>query len=320
MTLQNLRYIVEVARCRSFSKAAQALFMTQSALSAAVRETEEELGIQIFHRTNRGVTLTADGEDCVRHCREIVERSDYLAARYQNRDCVPTYFSVSAQHLPFAVRAFNELMESLPGDRYDVAFRETPTNQILHDVSTDRSALGIAVFLPEQLSLLRKALYIHDLSFVELARLNIFVFMRKRHPLAGRTSVSLSDLSDYPFVTYDQQKAPSYYSEECVFFDSLRKNVHVSDRATKMSILRSTDAFSIGADLPNFNLDIYFKRRNTELIALPFRDQPEPLRVGYLQKSGRPLGDIAKQYLEILTRHIAQLKLPEREDPPSGTP
>ena len=63
MTLQNLRYIVEVARCRSFSKAAQSLFMTQSALSAAVRETEAELGNQIFRRTNRGVTLTVDGED-----------------------------------------------------------------------------------------------------------------------------------------------------------------------------------------------------------------------------------------------------------------
>lgn len=313
MTLQNLRYIVEVARCRSFSKAAQSLFMTQSALSAAVRETEEELGIQIFRRTNRGVTLTVDGEDCVRHCREIVERSDDLAVRYQSRDTVPTYFSVSAQHLPFAVRAFDELMDNLPGDRYDVAFRETETNRILHDVSTDRSELGVAAFLPDQLALIRKSLYIHDLAFVELAKLNVYAFMRKRHPLAGRETVSLADLAGYPFVTYDQQKAPSYYSEECVFFDSLKKNVHVSDRATKMSILRSTDAFSIGVDLPNFNLDIYFKRRNTELVALPFLDQPEPLRVGYLIKNGRQPGEIGQKYLELLSGHIARLKLPERE-------
>lgn len=314
MTLQNMRYIVEVARCRSFSAAAQTLFMTQSALSAAVRETEDELGIQIFHRTNRGVTLTADGEDCVRHCREIVERCDYLATRYQSRDSVPTYFSVSAQHLPFAVRAFNELMEKLPADHYDAAFREAETNHILHDVSTGRSELGVAAFLPEQLSLIHKTLYMHDLDFTQIACLNVYVFLRKRHPLAARDALSLEDLSAYPFVTYDQQKAPSYFSEECVFFESLKKNIHVSDRATKMSILRSTDAFSIGVDLPNFNLDIYFKRRNTELIALPFRDQPEPMRVGYLSKHGRTPGEIAEQYLSLLDQHIAQLKLPERPE------
>ena len=314
MTLQNMRYIVEVARCRSFSAAAQSLFMTQSALSCAVRETEEELGIQIFRRTNRGVTLTVDGEDCVRHCREIVERSDDLASRYQNRDCVPTYFSVSAQHLPFAVRAFNELMEKLPDDHYHAAFRETETIQILRDVGTGRSEIGIAAFLPEQLSLIHKSFYIHDLCFTELAQLNVYVFMRKRHPLAAYPAVSLSDLSEYPFVTYDQQKAPSYFSEECVFFESLKKNIHVSDRATKMSILRSSNAFSIGIDLPNFNLDIYFKRRNTELIALPFRDQAEPMRVGYLCKNGRTLSEVAQWYLDLLSRHIAQLKLPEREE------
>ncbi len=313
MTLQNMRYIVEIAHCLSFSKAAQSLYMTQSALSAAVRETEDELGIQIFHRTNRGVTLTADGEDCVRHCREIIERSDYLITRYQSRNSVPTYFSVSAQHLPFAVRAFDELMESLPDDHFDVAFREVETNRIFHDVSTGRSELGIAAFLPEQLALIHKALYIHDLKFTELARLGVYVFMRKRHPLANRSTVSLSDLSSYPFVTYDQQKAPSYYSEECVFFKDLKKNVHVSDRATKMSILRSTNAFSIGADLPNFNLDIYFKRRNTELIALPFSDQSQQFRVGYLMKNGRVPGKIAEKYLDLLSRHIEQLKLPERQ-------
>lgn len=315
MTLQNLRYIVEVARCRSFSQAAQSLFMSQSALSAAVRDTEEELGIRIFRRTNRGVMLTADGEDCVRHCRELIERADGLLTRYRERDRAPAHFSVSAQHLPFAVRAFDELLERLPAGGYDVAFRETETHAILQDVSAGRSELGVAAFLPEQLALIRGALSNHDLLFTELARLNVYAFLRKRHPLAGRERVSLADLAAYPFVTYDQRRAPSYYSEECVFFESLKKNVHVCDRATKMSILRSTDAFSIGVDLPNFNLDIYFKRRNTELVALPFADQPEPLRVGTLAKRGHVPGDIAREYLRLLAEHIAKLKLPEREAP-----
>ena len=310
MTLQNLRYVVEVANSRSFSKAAQSLFMTQSALSSAIRDVEEELGIAIFRRTNRGVQLTPDGEDCLKYCKEIIERADYLSIRYQSRGSARTYFSVSSQHLPFAVRAFDALLESLDPAGYDVAIRETETMHILHDVSAGRSEIGVAAMTEKQLSLINKSLYIHDLSFAELARLNTYVFLRRRHPLAERDQLSLDDLRAYPFVTYDQDQAPDYYSEESLFFAPMVKNIHVSDRATKMSVIRSTDAFSVGVDLPNFNQDIYFKRRNTELVAVPFADQPEPILVGTLTKNGRDLTDIGRRYVELLAQHIELLHVP----------
>jgi len=310
MTLQNLRYVVEVANSRSFSKAAQSLFMTQSALSTAVRDVEDELGIAIFRRTNRGVQLTPDGEDCLKHCKEIIERADYLSIRYQSRGCLRTYFSVSTQHLPFAVRAFDQLLETLDAPGYDVAIRETETSHILHDVSAGRSEIGVVALAEKQLSLINKSLYIHDLTFRELARLNTYVFLRKRHPLAERDSVRLEDLQPYPFVTYDQEQAPSYYSEESQFYAPMMRNIHVSDRATKMSIIRSTDAFSIGVDLPNFNQDIYFKRRAAEMVALPFADQPAPILVGVLTKQDHALSDIGTRYLELLSDHIERLRVP----------
>lgn len=310
MTLQNLRYVVEVANCRSFSKAAKALFMTQSALSAAVKEVEEELGIQIFHRTNRGVSLTLDGEDCLKYCKEIIERSDHLAVRYQERNPVRTSFSVSAQHLPFAVRAFDELLGTLESGSFDIAIRETQTNFVLHDVSTERSEIGVLALLQEQLALLNKSLYVYDLSFIETARLNTYVFLRKTHPLAGRSVIALEDLEDYPFVTYDQEQVPSYFSEESLFYAPMKKNIHVSDRATKMAVIRNSDAFSIGVDLPNFNRDIFFQNSASELAAVPFADQPEPLLIGYLVKNGRSLSSIGQQYLKLLHKHIDQLRIP----------
>lgn len=310
MTLQNLRYVVEVANSLSFSKAAQSLFMTQSALSSAVRDIEEELGITIFHRTNRGVQITPDGEDCLKYCKEIIERADYLSIRYQNRGSLRTYFSVSAQHLPFAVRAFDELLDILDPEGYDVAIRETETKHILHDVSTGRSAIGVLAMTERQMSLINKALYIHELSFSELARLSPYVFMRRRHPLAERDSLTLDDLRPYPFVTYDQDQAPDYYSEESLFFAPMMKNIHVSDRATKMSVIRSTDAFSVGVDLPNFNQDIYFKRRNTEMVAVPFSDHPEPILIGILTRNGKPLDEIGKRYVGLLRAHIEKLRVP----------
>lgn len=313
MTLQNLRYVVEVANSQSFSKAARSLFMTQSALSAAIKEVEDELGILIFKRSNRGVQLTPDGEDCVKHCKEIIERADYLSLRYQNRGSLQTYFSVSTQHLPFAVRAFDALLEELPAVGYDVAIRETETLHILHDVSSGRSELGVVAMTDKQLQLINKALYIHDLAFAELARLQTYVFMRKRHPLAERQSLALEDLRPYPFVTYDQTQAPDYYSEESLFFAPMVKNIHVSDRATKMSVIRSTDAFSVGVDLPNFNQDIYFKRRAAEMVAIPFSDQADPIAVGVLMKNGHAPSDIAQRYIALLNEHVERLRVPRGE-------
>lgn len=310
MTLQNLRYVVEVANSLSFSKAAQSLFMTQSALSAAIRSVEEELGIVIFRRTNRGVQLTPDGEDCVKHCKEIIERADYLSIRYQNHNALRTYFSVSCQRLPFAVRAFNALLDDLDPAGYDVAIRETETLHILHDVSTERSEIGVAALTEKQLSLINKSLYIHDLRFQELARLSTYVFLRKRHPLAEKAQLTLDDLRFYPFVTYDQERAPGYYSEESLFYAPMLRNIHVSDRATKMSVIRSSDAFSVGVDLPNFNQDIYFKRRNTELAAIPFADQPEPMLVGMLTKNGHALTELGQKYIALLGEHINLLRVP----------
>ena len=310
MTLQNLRYIVEVAGCRSFSKAAKNLYMSQSALSSAIREVEEELGIQIFIRTNRGVSLTPDGEDCLKYCKEIVERSDYLADRYRGRGSLRTSFSVSAHHLPFAVRAFQELISAGFPEEYDVAIRETETAAVLHDVSTEKSELGIVAFRSEQLRLIARSLYVHDLAFHEIARMNTFVFLRKNHPLADRESLTLEELTDYPFVTFDQEDAPSYYTEESTFYRPLKRNIHVCDRSTKMAMIRSSDAFSIGVDLPNFNADLYFQNRSTELAAIPFRDQPDPVIVGYLTKNGREPGDTARAYLRLLQEHILKLQPP----------
>ena len=310
MTLQNLRYVVEVANSKSFSQAAQSLFMTQSALSAAVKDVEDELGILIFKRTNRGVQLTPDGEDCLKHCKEIIERADYLSIRYQRQNSLRAYFSVASQHLPFATRAFDALLDELPAEGYDVAIRETETLHILHDVSSGRSALGVAALTDKQRQLINKSLYIHDLTFRELARLQTYVFIRKRHPLAERETLTLNDLRPYPFVTYDQTQAPSYYSEESLFFAPMAKNIHVSDRATKMSVIRSTDAFSVGVDLPNFNQDIYFRRRSTEMVAIPFGDQPELIAVGILTKNGQDLSELGQRYVDLLKAHIEQLRVP----------
>lgn len=114
----------------------------------------------------------------------------------------------------------------------------------------------------------------------------------------------------YPYVTYDRSADPIYFTEETILYEPLERCIHVSDRATKMSVIRSSDAFSIGVDLPNFNRDIYFKDRSTELIAIPFADQTERILVGYLEKNGNIKSEIGQKYIELLGKHLSGLSLP----------
>lgn len=310
MTLQNMRYIIAVAEHRSVSKAAAALFMTQSALSASIRDAEEELGIRIFLRTNRGVVLTADGEDCLRYCQEIVERSDRFVARYKNRDTSNTYFSVSSQHLPFAVRAFDELLATTVPESYSVGIYEEATTEVIQDVGAGKSEFGILAITEEQGKMLQKVFLSNDLSFTPLAVLKTYVFLRKEHPLGQEAELSMAQLSEYPYVTYEHSADPVFFTEETALYEPLQRCIHVRDRATKMSVIRSSDAFSIGVDLPNFNRDVYFQNRSTELIAVPFSDQAESIQVGYLEKNNHIQTEIGGQYLALLKKHIRKLSLP----------
>ena len=86
MTLQQLRYIIQVAQSGSISMAAQKLFITQPSLSKAVSDLEKEMGITIFCRNNRGVWLSEEGRQFLAYARQVVEQADLLEQRYKENE------------------------------------------------------------------------------------------------------------------------------------------------------------------------------------------------------------------------------------------
>lgn len=309
MTIQNMRYIIEIARCKSISKAAKTLYMTQSALSNAVKETEEELGIQIFTRTNHGVILSYDGEDFITYCKEIVTKVDYVQERYQKRAAQHTSFSVSCQRLPFAVRAFRSLVSELDEKIYDLAFLELPFQEIFRAVSNGRSEIGIFLFRDIQVPEVRKSLYLHELNFTELAQPCVYVFLREAHPLANHGVLTEEDLKPYPFVTFDQRTDIGLNSEEIISFSNFEKYIHVNDRNTKLSLIRKSNAFSVGIELPTGANSEHGKKTAHSLLAIPLQlqDRIETVHVGYVLSKNRTVRKICLQYIEYLLQECRSL-------------
>ena len=106
MTLTQLQYAIAIAGAGSMNEAARELFVSQPSLSSAVKELEEETGVRLFRRTNRGIALTPEGEEFIGYARQVVEQYGLMESRYIKKEQVKKKFSVSMQHYTFAVKAF----------------------------------------------------------------------------------------------------------------------------------------------------------------------------------------------------------------------
>ena len=146
MTLQQLKYIIKIVECGSISEAAKQLFITQPSLSTAVKELEKELGIEIFYRSPKGISLSDDGIEFLSYARQIIEQTELLERRYMGKKPSKKLCSISTQHYAFAVNAFVELILGLDIDEYEFTLRETRTYEIIEDVKNLQSEIGIIYF------------------------------------------------------------------------------------------------------------------------------------------------------------------------------
>ena len=199
MTLQQLRYAVKVAEQGTITDAANELFISQPSLTKAIRELEKEMGITIFERTNKGITISRDGEQFLAYARQVLEQADMLEEKYLHKSRGKQSFFISTQHYSFVVNAFVDLIERNDSDEYDFSLRETQTYEIIEDVVSLKSEIGILYINSFNETVIRKLLKAKELEFSELFVAQPHVFISKRHPLANRESISMEELSPYPY-------------------------------------------------------------------------------------------------------------------------
>lgn len=220
MTLSQLKYVVEVVSCGTISKAAEKLYLAQPSLTAAIKELETELGITIFKRTNKGVVLTADGEEFLSYARQVIIQTNLIEERYSGDKPGRRKFCVSTQHYSFAVEAFLALLEECGGDEYDFRLRETKTYEIIEDVAKLKSEVGILFLNKFNEAVLRKAFREHELEFTRLFIAEPHIFVGKNHPLAEKRrspwgiwrrirACPTNKASTMPFILLRKFKAPA---------------------------------------------------------------------------------------------------------------
>lgn len=298
MTLQQLRYLIAIAKHGSISAAAHTLYVSQSSLSVAVRDIERETGVTIFERSNRGITLTSDGIELLGYARQVVEQADLMEQRYSGRGGEAAQkLSITSQHYAFVVEAFLELAEEYEGTSYNFSLRETRTSEVIEDVRDFRSDLGVLYLSTFNESVIGHALSDANLSFNLLFTAQPHVFVSDKHPLASRTEVTVEDLEDYPRYAFEQGANNSFfYSEEPLAELPHKKRISVSDRGTLSNLLAHHDGYTISTGV--LSSEMY-----TGIASVPLQTK-ELMRVGYIVHNERQLSPLAQSYIEKLSLFV----------------
>ena len=299
MTLHQLNHVVAAARTGSFSEAAKQLFLSQPSLTASIRELERELGITIFRRTNKGATLTPEGEEFLGYARQVLEQTRLIEEKYCGAAPVKHQFCVSSQHYSFAVEAFVELLKTYGGETYDFRIRETQTYEIIEDVARLRSEIGVLYLNQFNEAVIRKELQNHELVFTPLFTAKPHVFVSTANPLAAKDAVSLEDLAPYPRLSYEQGAHNAFYfSEEILSTRESKKDIVVRDRATLFNLLIGLNGYTICSGVISQALN------GANIVSVPLLVD-DSMEIGYITHSRILPSPLAKQYIEALRRRTS---------------
>ncbi|MDO4807493.1 MAG: LysR family transcriptional regulator [Coriobacteriales bacterium] len=294
MTLQQLRYLIAIAEYGSINAAAYNLYASQSNLSTAIRDLERELKINIFKRSNRGVTLTSEGTELLGYARQVVEQVNMLENRYTKGDAGRMRLAVSAQHYAFSVQAFVDVIQQCNTDDYEFVMRETSTGQIIDDVGSFRSEIGILFVDDFNKRVLHKAFEDASLTFHPLFDAQIHVFVGESHPLASHEVVEPEELEPWPYLTFEQGSYNSFYfSEEPLSYLPHRRLIRVSDRGTITSLLTHHNGYLLSTGVLSDEMQ-------TGIVSIPLNTDKR-MRVGYLIHKERKPGYLLQSYIKRLS-------------------
>lgn len=298
MNVSQLKYVLEVASSSSMREAATKLFISQPALSASIKELETELGILIFERTNKGISITDAGREFITYAQKVVGQYEILEERYLSKDSDKERFSVSTQHYNFPIRAFTEVIKKNYPDKFIFSIHETKTKDILEDVKNMKSEVGIISFSRTNEDLIKKLIKEYGLEFTPLMVKETYAYVWKDHKFAGRDEISIEELSEYPCVSFDQSNDSNFYlTEEAMADYDFEKMIKSDDRATTMELIAELHGYSIGTGLLTGEDVILDGFRSIKL------KEEDPLTIGYIVRKGSTMSTYGKAYVEELLKY-----------------
>ena len=297
MTLAQLRYAITVAGASSMNEAAGKLFISQPSLSASIKELEAEVGVELFKRTNRGISVTPEGEEFIGYARQVVEQYNLIESKYILKENTKKKFGVTMQHYTFAVKAFVEMVKQFGMDEYEFEIHETKTYDVIEDVKNCKSEIGVLYINDFNKKVLTKLFHQSGVEFHELLKCHIYVYLWKGHPLASKKEITLEELEEYPCLSFDQgQNNSFYFAEEVLSTYDYKRLIKANDRATFLNLMIGLNGYTLCSGIMCEELN------GSDYCAVKLKSD-EIMTIGYISRKGVPISPLGKKYLEEISKY-----------------
>ena len=297
MTLNQLKYVIEISKQNSINEAAKSLFISQPSLTAALKSLEQEVGFDIFTRTNSGITLTVKGEEFLGYAKSVVEQYDILDAKYISKSNVKRTFQVSMQHYTFALNAFISVVKQYGMDEYEFEVHETRTHDVIDNVKSQKSEIGVLYMNDYNRTVLEKILRDAGLKFTPLFDCSIYAYMSKSNPLAKKKQVTMKDLDEYPCLAFSQGEHNSFYfAEEVLSTYEYKRLIRVSDRATILNMMIGLNGYTLCSGIICEDLN------GSDYCAVKLNTK-EKMTIGYISRKHSKISEMGEKYIEELSKY-----------------
>lgn len=303
MTLQQLHYAITISETGSLNKAAEILYVSQPSLTSSMQEVEKELGITIFHRSGRGVSLTNDGLEFITYARQVYQQYETLMDKYGKAGKRKKKFGVSTQHYSFAVKSFVEMIKQFNTAEYEFAIRETKTKDVIDDVITLKSEIGILYLNDFNRKAIEKLLRENNLEFHSLIECSAYVYLWKEHPLAKKQSIRFDELAEYPCLSFEQGTVSSFYfAEEILSTNEYSRVIKANDRATMLNLMVGLNGYTLCSGI------ICEELNGSDYAAIPFEvdgnTSDVQMEIGYIVKKNQILSEMGSLYIEETKKYL----------------
>ena len=296
MTLKQILYVRAVSKAGSIGKAAEALFISQSSLSESIQNLERGYDMVLFERTSRGISLTRQGEEFLKDTQLLSNIYQDLDDKYKNRKSDREHFCVSSLHHVSGIDAFEHIVSQPKNQKYHLGYFEGNMDQVLQDVETNRSDVGVLFFTSDSRSTIIKACNRRNIFFQHMKYDLLHIYVHKTHPLAGRGSVTLAEIQQHPFISYEEcHPSSARFTPTRRQWDPQQQIISVSDRAMAYSVLALGSAYVTGSG--------YLTQEDCRrsLVTAPITDLGQ-IEIGYICNPARALSELALEYIEWLKK------------------
>ncbi len=241
MNVMHMKYAVEIANTKSISKAAENLYMGQPNLSRAIKELEESLGITIFKRTTKGISVTPEGEEFLQYAKRIISQVEEVEEIYRNGKSKKQRFSVCVPRASYISDAFAEFAKNIDTSvSAEIFYKETNSMRTINNIVKEDYNLGIIRYQSSFDKYFTSMFNEKKLMHETITEFSYVLLMSKSHPLADKEKIELKDLADYIEISHADPYVPSLPLidvKKAELSESVDKHIFVFERGSQFVLL-----------------------------------------------------------------------------------